>query len=752
MKKYCIGSLLLLSAISYSQNKIEKGTYFSNTLGQDIKLNLREDNQYELVVFYGNYEIKNDTLHFNNNHTEGSDFAVSFSSDANPTLGKVKVRLKGISAYYSGIHIGTQTGNSEPNYKSISELAGELNFDETEIVFEISRAEYFYLVKEEYSQESTLYKYALPRSANEIEIEYSPNYLGKVKLEGFLNEKGELVVSEKNKKSPLTFVLESKKPKATQSQVKPLETKTESNWTYPGKTDLLDYGVLDTAAVASDFKLIVQDNFSKALEVTKKTPKKFLVIYYDPNNKNAKADFDKFIKEQQYELSLYNSYEYNEDFDKFNYYLATTKDKSWFEKNKIKKEASLITVDADGTILSQSKGNLLKNKSLFNVYYSALHDNLKKTKALVDFNKTLGGKAKDSEILNAFYAVSQFDPSYDGIQVVEAIAPPAPLQMEGEATDEVIVEAVMEEQPSESEFTKPKFDKARVNTAWEKVIKSHSKDVSPNMQLVSIIAKEIQNIGFSKQLFEEDKLLNETDFQSIDYILKHHDAIIENQNKEPEGSSEVFYSYGNIDSDLNNALSANVSLANDKKAATQYQKKMLELYKKLSEKGTDKIQAKMNYFSFLDGFSQNMDIEKEYVEGYDAFYKDLFEGKGSAIEVLDELYTTRPNTDLSYGYQDWVGYKSSFANLSNQAAWFVVEKSKNAESVKKAIRWSESSLQLEKDNPYYLDTLAQLYYKNGEKQKGIETQERAVKFAENIDESTKYEMESVLEKMKNGTY
>lgn len=747
--------MLLLSAISYSQNKIEKGTYFSNTLGQNIKLNLHDNNQYELVVFYGDYEIKNDTLYFNNNHTEGSDFLVSFSSDANPSLGKVKVRLKGISAYYSGIHIGTQTGNSEPNYKSISELAGELNFDETEIVFEISRAEYFYLVKEEYSQESTLSKYTLPRSANEIEIEYSPNYLGKVKLEGSLNEKGELVVSEKSKKSPLTFVLESKKPKATQSQVKPLETKTESNWTYPGKTDLFDYGVLDTAAVASDFKLIVQDDFSKALEVTKKTPKKCLVIYYDPNNKNAKADFNQFIKEQQYELSLYNSYEYNEDFDKFNYYLATSKDKSWFEKNKIKKEASLITVDADGTILSQTKGNFSKNKLLFNVYYSSLHDNLKKTKALIDFNKTLNGKAKDSELLNAFYAVSQLDPSYDEAQVSEAIAPPAaPVEMEGEATDEIIVEAVeaIEEQPNESEFTKPKFDKAKVNAAWEKLIKSHSKDSSPDMQLVSIIVKEIQNVGFSKQLFQEDKLLNEIDFLAVDYLLKHHDAIVENQSKEQEGAAETFYSYGNIDSGLSNALSANTSLANDKKADLQYQKKMLELYKKLSEKGADTIQAKISYFTFLDGFSQTMDIEKEYVEGYDAFYKNLFEGKGSAIEVLDELYTTKPTTDSSYGYQDWVGYKSSFANLSNQAAWFVVEKAKNAESVKKAIKWSESSLQIEKDNPYYLDTLAQLYYKDGNKQKGITTQERAVKLAESIDEYTKHEMETVLEKMKNGTY
>ena len=85
MKKYSAGLLLFLSAISYAQNKIEKTTYISNSYGQDIKLNLHENNQYELVVFYGNYEIKNDTLHLNNYHSEGSDFSVAFSSDSNPS-------------------------------------------------------------------------------------------------------------------------------------------------------------------------------------------------------------------------------------------------------------------------------------------------------------------------------------------------------------------------------------------------------------------------------------------------------------------------------------------------------------------------------------------------------------------------------------------------------------------------------------------------------------------------------------------
>lgn len=237
MKNYALGFLLFLSAVSYSQNKNEKGTYISNSLGQDVKLNLLDNSKYELVLLYGDYEIKNDTLFFNNSYSRESDFAVAFSPDANPGAGKVKVNIKGVSSYFSGIYIGTQSGKSEPDYKAVYDLTGELGIDETEANFEINRAEYLYLAREDYNGETTLYKYALPRSANEIKIEYTPNYIGKMNLQGYYNEKKELVVSE-NKKNPLTFVREGQNSKVVEVKEKPIETTKKMNWTYPGKTDM----------------------------------------------------------------------------------------------------------------------------------------------------------------------------------------------------------------------------------------------------------------------------------------------------------------------------------------------------------------------------------------------------------------------------------------------------------------------------------------------------------------------------------
>ncbi|MNY83614.1 hypothetical protein D3C86_2265000 [compost metagenome] len=58
-----------------------------------------------------------------------------------------------------------------------------------------------------------------------------------------------------------------------------------------------------------------------------------------------------------------------------------------------------------------------------------------------------------------------------------------------------------------------------------------------------------------------------------------------------------------------------------------------------------------------------------------------------------------------------------------------------------------------KNNPYYLDTLAQLYYKDGQKQKAVETQTLAVKYLNaEVEEETADEIRETLTKMQDGTY
>ena len=67
MRNFIWSLSLLFAGISTSfaqTNGIEQGTYLSTNKGGKIKLNLLEDNKYELVFYSGGYEIKGDSLVF----------------------------------------------------------------------------------------------------------------------------------------------------------------------------------------------------------------------------------------------------------------------------------------------------------------------------------------------------------------------------------------------------------------------------------------------------------------------------------------------------------------------------------------------------------------------------------------------------------------------------------------------------------------------------------------------------------------
>lgn len=753
---------MLLSAVSYSQNKVEPGTYVTQTEGQEIKLKLSDDNKFELVFFQGTYETKNDTLSFNDLGGKNSGFSVFLSSEANPNLGKVKVQLTGkhASAYASSLYIGTQSGKSNPVFKNISDYSSEINYNEDELNFEIDRADFFYLVNQDYNDQATLEKYTLPRNVNQIKFEYKPNYFGKVKLEGYHNEKKELVVVEKGKKNPLIFVLESAKKATVKSDILPLETKVENNWTFPGKRKLYDdYGAVDsTYNNASDYKLVIQNNLQKAMEASKKTPSKYLVISYDPDNKDTKSEFDNFINNQQYSLGTYASYENTTEYDKYNYYLATSKDKSWFLKNKITDNPSTIVLDSEGNILAKIKGSLATNNYLFDVYYSAIQESLKQVKAISDLNKAISSKAKEKEVLKKMLPLSTQGSGsslYPPVVAEAAFLPPVVEEIvPAEDISEMAVDTARAYtdyyNQNEPVYTKINIDKNKLLAVWDKIVKIHVKDSKPDMDFVKVSLSEIENSGFYSKIFNEERLFDETNLKAIDYLLQNYDEILTEQKKlKVQDSMALEYDYyDTIEYVLPNAVTLNSYLVKPE-TSSDYQKRLLGVYKKMMEKQAGNHNMTISYFTALEGFSRNLNTEDTYVSEYDFFFNKTFKGTNE-IEILDEMFSEREA--IGSDYSNWSVFKNSYANTSNQAAWFVVEKSKNPESIKKAIKWSESSLRIEKNNPYYLDTLAQLYYKNGEKQKAIATQEQALKYIGDSDEVPKQEMQKAYEKMKTGTY
>ncbi|MFB9078538.1 hypothetical protein ACFFLS_15440 [Flavobacterium procerum] len=728
--------------ISFSQT-IEKGTYITTEKGQQVKLNLLENHKFELVFFSGEYEIKGDSLLFVNKETDKNVFDLDFKVDK-----KAKnIKVTFLDPSYYSLYIGTQNGTQPVSYQKLSDIQSKVNpnYEQIDLTFEIDRADFLYLVNEGYyGEKTTLSKFELPKDVSEIKIAYNPNLMGSLNLTGVFDKTtNQLNISEKAGRNPLVFINEKDVKPEKKSKVIPLESQVLTNWTYPGKeTTLLneDFGnspiidsdtatttVVDSYAPSQiDFKLKIENNLKSALTSTKKSDNKYLVIYTDSQNAAAKTEFDAFIKNQEKEVS-YNMYDkYNAMFDRFNYYLAGKEDKKWLKSNKIDSEPSIVVVNSNGDILAKAKSTL-SNRQYDFYYYGEFYRKLQRVNALVVLNNTFKNqKASDADLIKAFSFTAAL---------------------------ELLSEYDLENS-NEADFamTKVTLDKKEVSQAWKKLIEAHQKDTKPDMYLVETIVKEIKNQGFTKQLFNEDRILNDTDFLAIDYLLKHAVGIEEKRQEFISKEDEIHY-LGNIYTEISSALQQNLYVSKDGVSGEINKDKVVSIYKKIVSSGNGNFDSYRNYFDFMSQIEEKDGSNTAFLKEFSAYFDtQLTSEKESPIERLDALFTNLDSSS-SYSYDGWNSFKDYNSSLCNTAAWSVVLKPQNSVFLKSAIKWSEYSLVVTKNNPYYLDTLAQLYFKDGQKEKALETQTLAVKFLNvDVDFQTADDIRNTLEKMKKGTY
>lgn len=731
--------LFCVTFVSFSQTKgIQKGTYLSANKGEKIKLNLLENNKYELVFYSGDYEIKGDSLLFTQKVKSENAFDVAFTTDKKAQ----KIKIKFLEPSYYSFYIGTQNSNGPVQYQKINDIRTKVDpdFVEANLEFEIDKADYLYLVYEDYNGESKLSKFALPKDVSGVTINYELAALGDLKLAGFFDQKtNELRISEQKGKNPLVFLNEKELPQAAASKVVPVEIQTISNWTYPGKEALIndDFGadaIVDTASVIVDsypstkfdFKFKIENNLRSAVSSTKN---KLLVVYADSKNTSSKTEFDTFIKEQETQLE-YTMYDgYHAEYDLFNYYLASSEDKKWLKSNKITDNPTVIVLNENGDLLATSKSKLSEKQTQFN-YYDTFYKKAQRANVLLSFDKAIKNKkTTDADLIMAFNKAAVLEMPYDYSYSETDI-----------------------DNPEDFKLVKVALDKKTVSQTWKKIIEAHQKDAKPNMYLVETILKEIKNQGFYKQFFNEDKVLTDTDFLSIDYLIKHADDIEAQRVAFNEKEGEV-HLIGNVIAEITAALQQNTYIEADGVSGGVNKDKTISVYKKLIAAGKGNFECYKNYFAYLGEAEDKDGSNTSYLKEFSTYFNsNLAADKGSAIERLDEMYATLdPISD--YSYNGWNSFKDYHSNLCNSTAWTVVLKPSNANFLKSAITWSEYSLVVTKNNPYYLDTLAQLYYKDGQKQKAVETQTLAVKYLnDEVEQETATEIRETLTKMQEGTY
>ncbi|MDQ6528126.1 hypothetical protein [Flavobacterium sp. LHD-85] len=747
MRNFIWSLSLLFAGISTSfaqTNGIEKGTYLSTNKGGKIKLNLLEDNKYELVFYSGGYEIKGDSLVFlkGTNNTVNR-FDLSFVKDKKAA----KVKIKFLNPSYYSFYLGTQKGSESVQYQKLSDIKAKVDpeYLKTDLDFEIDKTDFLYLVYEDYDGKSDVNKYALPKDVSEVIINYDMAVLSDLNLIGSFDKKTkELKISDQYGKDPLVFINEKEEKLAKVQAIVPVETQIIPNWTYPGKENTSindDFGsdvVIDSAAAVVDaaiappaytrydFKLKIENSLKKAIESTKMASNKFLVVVVDSKNKTAKEGFDAFVKEQETQTG-YNMYDsYNALYDTYNYYLAGADDKKWLKNNKITNDPCVLVLNGNGDLLAVAKSDLTTQQYQFG-YYNDLYRKLQKANAFLSIDKVLKNKkASDVDLIAAFNKAALLEASYDSDYWVS----------DSNSTEFVIEKTVL--------------DQKVVAQTWKKLIEAHQKDKAVNMFLAETIIKEIKNQGFTKQLFNQDRILNDTDFLSIDYLLKHFDDI-ENNKVAFNNSAPEIHNIGSAVSEVSNALQQNIYASQDGLTGEMNKEKINSVYKKIIASGKGNFDAYRNYFYYLSQLEDQDGSNTNYLKEFNAYFDNTLAG-ASPIEKLDAIFGGLDSSS-SYSYDGWSSFKLYHSDICNNAAWTVVLKPQNSNFIKDAIKWSEYSLVISKNNPYYLDTLAQLYYKEGQKDKAIATQTLAVKYLSvTVEEETAQNIKDVLAKMQNGTY
>ena len=746
-----------------AQNTIV-GEYISTTKNSNgVKLFFLEDNTYQISVFSGKYKIENDSIILENDSKENS-FNLLFEK-GKKTSNKLTIKATPYNYYYSlfsSEYLGIQkTENAEIEYKLFKEYFNEQELEEysesvyktvesvtengenksenpeTKLSFEIDRAYALYFVKYK-ENKSNIEKYVIPNDVNVIDVTIHDNYLADIELSGKI-EKDKSVIFLTDGKSPLSFTKKSelKKP----NYVSPSTKTAEKKWSYPGmknREDYYDYevdssvAVVDTAYAYSEdryeFKAKVEKNLKEALSNIKKDTAKYLLVYYNLKDKRADKNFNEFINNYNENISYYMYEGYNTEYDTYNFYLATKSDEALFKKNNIK-EKSIVILNKDGKIIASSTQSLDDISSTLNYDNASLISKLKETENTIALSNSVTNKKTSIPDLakslntnyNDFFDATYYNNNVTNYAADEPIIEDNTTEKEAtviEATSAVDSAAVAYENNNFIYYKSEVSEKSlaeKLNTIFEYY---NSKNIVNN-DLVNILLGEISGNHTSFDLFKnENNSNNKQEIKYINYILKY------NENK--KNKTKIATILSNIISEkqpTNLDIDAYHTIA----------------YKLISFSGNNFNMIQSAIFS-LNAKEQGSEEANKLV---DSFYTTLVNDK----PVFENIDTQFNNLSSEIDYtMDWASFKSRINSMLNAQAWDIFEL-KKTKDYERAIKWSELSNIIEKENPYSLDTLGQLYFAVGRKTEAIAIQTKAVAIAKEMKISPE-EFENALNEMK----
>ena len=405
---------------------------------------------------------------------------------------------------------------------------------------------------------------------------------------------------------------------------------------------------------------------------------------------------------------------------------------------------------------------------MFELYYS-VYDEVNRANAHLQLDQLVKNKKATlaefkkafTEIIKAKKSFDDYDDVVDTVSVEEIDSTAAVVEedyYDETVVDTAAVEEVVDRMESDDylHVDNPKdlyntvTPKEIIQEKWKLIIDFYTRKETYDEEFAILCKRELRHTGFLYKLYGQPKALSDIDFVLLDYLLKYYQEISEkDRNSVENGYSPLSaFNFANVNDNINEVFSA---FFDNPQSATfplskTHQLKLVEYYKKYLKVSGFKPQDFRNYLALIkEAYPNDYSL---YFQEYNEFFQTIASKNSSLLETLDEIYSAQKKKNSS-----WFAFKEDFSDLANTVAWQVVEtKSKEASTIRKAIQWSEASLKIFKTDYRYLDTLAQLYYMNDQKEKALQTEQKAIDNVPTEDKSTLNEYKEVLERMQNGTY
>lgn len=196
---------------------------------------------------------------------------------------------------------------------------------------------------------------------------------------------------------------------------------------------------------------------------------------------------------------------------------------------------------------------------------------------------------------------------------------------------------------------------------------------------------------------------------------------------------------------LEAALAANTRLARRPQDAARLNDDLTMEYYKAAKDAGKYAEATRNFMATY--------VEKANLDSLRALDERMY------AQMLQPFLTGKRDTTSEQGREEYAQIRKYARTMNaapvvsqyNRAAWGFYETVSDRAALRQALAWSKRSLDLEPENPAYVDTYAHLLYKLGQQAEALRWQQQALDLARKSEPESAKGYEETLQKMKSKT-